>query len=154
MFDYMVVLAVLVFVAKISAIKAARSGEAEPDTGEEDAGGEDAGEVFEYTIFRFLSLPRELRDLIYEHTFMEPDPIVVHATEHPSSALLHVCKQLRHEALPIYYLQNYSIVMITDYNIVPMVGWLQRYHNIEPKPPWKPGASSATRNHAFTTQEA
>ena len=60
-----------------------------------------------------LALPPELRNVIYEHTLISDEPIQIHRTHSaetitPTSPhpLLHVCRQIRNEASPIYYSGN------------------------------------------------
>ncbi|KAK5120766.1 hypothetical protein LTR85_005832 [Meristemomyces frigidus] len=64
-------------------------------------------------LFRQLrSIPRELRDLIYEYALLEPDDIIVPNKQKP--ALFGVCQQVRHEATPIYYAINTFRAFIFD----------------------------------------
>lgn len=71
---------------------------------------EKAGAAAEQTNAKspFLSLPQELRDIIYEHVILERKldppgvwPDVKDDTDHPKLAA--ACRQLRREVLPLYY---------------------------------------------------
>ena len=59
---------------------------------------------------RFFALPPELRNMIYEAVLVAPEPRVFGVPDIDSDksdrVLLHVCKQTRNEATPIYYSRN------------------------------------------------
>ncbi|KAK4565879.1 hypothetical protein LTR86_003728 [Recurvomyces mirabilis] len=59
---------------------------------------------------RFLTLPAELRNTIYEHALCGKGHILVRQGrsdhQHRPKSLLHTCQQIRAEASPIYYTQN------------------------------------------------
>ena len=68
----------------------------------------------EFVFYRFLDLPAELRNNIYElvtihKEYKESSPIrpLEHKRQHiPSLAITRVSKQLRQETLPMFYMQN------------------------------------------------
>lgn len=70
-------------------------------------------------------MPAEIRNHIYELVLVSESPIK--ATEHPRDAippLLQVCRQVRSEALPIFYSQNTFLHVVTDANTAHLCLWL------------------------------
>lgn len=69
-------------------------------------------------VFRFLDLPRELRDYIYEATLRVDELHIPSACWHPGAkfaeqpALIRVCCQIRQEALPLFYQLNTFVAHI------------------------------------------
>lgn len=53
-----------------------------------------------------LSLPGELRNRIYRYTLGSPQAIAVSSKGYERSGLLSACRQIRHEALQIFYHEN------------------------------------------------
>jgi len=78
--------------------------------------------------FRFLDLPPELRNYIYELALIhstDTKPLKIYRRRRPSQGhrqLLGVSKQLRHEALLIYYSQNHFLFNSTPSDLH---AWLQ-----------------------------
>jgi hypothetical protein len=64
--------------------------------------------------FRFLDLPAELRNTIYELAVVHPNTVFIRRSsttskpeyEQPIPVLLSTSRQIRHEVQPIYYSQN------------------------------------------------
>ncbi|KAK5127466.1 hypothetical protein LTR85_006805 [Meristemomyces frigidus] len=65
-----------------------------------------------------LSLPPELRNIIYRHVLVEPSNIVVpHGTlPPPQPGLLRSGKQVRREAIKIYYTENVFTFRLRNYD--------------------------------------
>jgi hypothetical protein len=80
----------------------------------------------------FLTIPREMRDLIYGHLLISNRAVKVRqpgfsvgvksSPTFPIASLARVCKQVAEECLPIFYSQN---VFRLDLNILTAVDWLK-----------------------------
>lgn len=74
--------------------------------------------------FPFLKLPAELRNIIYKLVLVAtPTTTVTSRTQPP---LTKVCKQVRNEALSIYYAYNQFLVTVSDKSL----GANERFHNL------------------------
>lgn len=71
-----------------------------------------------------LDLPPELRNEIYRYTLHASDWLVVDGRMPEEPGLLSACRQIRTEASPIYYFENWFHIWINDYN--GEVTWLLR----------------------------
>lgn len=69
---------------------------------------------------RLLSIPGELRNRIYRLAIIEPDSIIIDRTSWASHqpALLKTCKQIRVEALPLFYVESKISADIHHWNPV------------------------------------
>lgn len=63
-----------------------------------------------------LELPAELRNEIYGLVLCKNDRIVVSSAGYEREGLLSVCKQVRQEALKIYYYENKFVVEVHKWN--------------------------------------
>ena len=73
-------------------------------------------------------MPAELRDEIYAAALTTQDIVsVIDAEGYKQSqpALLRTCRQIRQEALPVYYSSNSFRVVIQDNDTLPAITWLQ-----------------------------
>lgn len=73
--------------------------------------------------FRFLDLPREIRDIIYSLSLRSMKSIRV-GEDHP--ALVKVNKQIRKESLSIFYKYNSISFNIHGLHICPLLSWLDK----------------------------
>lgn len=87
---------------------------------------------------RFLDLPAELRNDIYRHAILKDKKILVTTSGIDEPSLLRACKQIRDEALPIYYAENRFTLQIIDYKSDVVLSFerrercqILRRHNIE-----------------------
>lgn len=69
-----------------------------------------ADDIYDQSDFPFLHLPPEIRNQIYRETLHED--LVVQLLIEPQPGLLRTNKQIRNEALPIYYGENQFFVSI------------------------------------------
>jgi hypothetical protein len=69
---------------------------------------------------KLMGLPGELRNRIYRYAITEESTIVIdrHTWASHQPALLKTCKQVRYEALPIFYAENEISTCIRDWNPV------------------------------------
>lgn len=74
---------------------------------------------------RLLDLPAELRNDIYRLVVLQTDDIVVSTEGINEPPLLKACKQIRVEALPIYYAENSFELQIRDCNSNAVFKWEQ-----------------------------
>ncbi|KAK5725432.1 hypothetical protein LTR15_003618 [Elasticomyces elasticus] len=64
-----------------------------------------------------LALPPELRNRIWEHSLVSPEPLVrIDNETWRQPPLIRACKQIRHEAAPMYYGLNKFSIIVTDLN--------------------------------------
>jgi hypothetical protein len=70
-------------------------------------------------------LPGEVRNLIYRFTLLEPANIKIQATPQPEQqpTLLQICRQIRREALGIYYNENKFAFSIADFDASVLIKW-------------------------------
>jgi hypothetical protein len=68
----------------------------------------------------FMDLPGELKNRIYFYSLVKPDNMEITALNWPTHqpALLKTCKQIRHEALSIFYNENHICANIEDWSPV------------------------------------
>lgn len=66
--------------------------------------------------FRLLGLPPELRCKIYHCALHSSEAITVTSTGYDRPALISAFRQVRHEALAIFYMANMFILDLQDYN--------------------------------------
>lgn len=71
-----------------------------------------------------LDLPPELRNEIYRYTLHASDWLVVDGNMPEEPGLLSACRQIRTEASPIYYFENWFHIWINNYD--GEVTWLLR----------------------------
>ncbi|KAA6416012.1 MAG: hypothetical protein FRX48_00731 [Lasallia pustulata] len=66
------------------------------------------------TIFPFLSLPGEIRNIIYEHLLIGGRD----ATANPHTQILRTCKQVNHEATGILYAENVFKLFVNWHSVL------------------------------------
>lgn len=71
----------------------------------------------------FLALPAELRNRIYRYCLNTSTPPAVTHTGITEPSLLHTNKQIRHEAITIFYLENSFAVHMHDFNSSILLAW-------------------------------
>ncbi|KAI7491799.1 hypothetical protein KC367_g9262 [Hortaea werneckii] len=102
--------------------------------------------------FRFLDLPPELRNAVYEQALSVG---VVHIPREPKAArrvrppaLLHVCRQIRQESSPFYYATNTFCLCISDADTRFAIKWLHIFARsplaVDPPPVELSSRSAAT----------
>lgn len=81
--------------------------------------------------FRFLDLPQELRDRIYEYCVVDTDcPLLPGACTHPymvkaaQPAISKVCWQVRRESLEVFYKKNTFDVHILGWDFSRFIGYI------------------------------
>jgi len=82
-----------------------------------------------------LSLPPELRTMIYELVLIEPSGVSVSPKVNPAQpALLAVCNSIRNEAVGIYFSLNNFEIDVTEYYSDLVLRWYQirQTHLIQP----------------------
>jgi hypothetical protein len=75
---------------------------------------------------QLLSLPPELRNRIYEMVLVQSQTVMVAPAGISEPALLSTAKQVRNEAIQIYYGQNIFHITIDNLNPYPLVRWKER----------------------------
>ena len=65
----------------------------------------------------FFAFPAEIRNNIYEMTLISPNDRIQVTHEFKTPGLLSVCRQIRQEAIQIYWLQNKFEVKVVDLDI-------------------------------------
>lgn len=74
----------------------------------------------------FLTLPAELRNSIYELVIISPDELVITKEGNLATPpLLQVCKQIRCEALTMYYAENCFRALVDDHDACGLEAWLK-----------------------------
>ncbi|KAK5110172.1 hypothetical protein LTR62_006168 [Meristemomyces frigidus] len=77
----------------------------------------------------FLMIASELRNKVYEHAQLSPDPIKAGQGE-AQSALLHIFRQVRREAIKLYYTKQMFLLIVESWDgmaMRPFCKLLQRY---------------------------
>lgn len=69
--------------------------------------------VWSDNIFRYLSLPQEIRQMIYEESFNVSDP-TYKWLDTPLPGILFVSRKIRQEALEVFYKQSRFIIDLDD----------------------------------------
>ncbi|KAK3722639.1 hypothetical protein LTR37_002209 [Vermiconidia calcicola] len=72
-----------------------------------------------------LELPGELRNRFYGYVLVD-DIIKLDSTRHTEPELLHTCKQVRKEAIRIYYAENRFEILVPDYDSSLLLQWSQK----------------------------
>ena len=72
-----------------------------------------------------LELPGELRNRIYGYVLVD-DIIKLDSTGHTEPELLHTCKQVRKEAIRIYYAENRFEILVPDYDSSLLLQWSRK----------------------------
>ena len=76
---------------------------------------------------KFLQLPGEIRNHIYQAALVETDEIVITKKGPSQPALLRVCRQIRREARGIYYTANKFAVKIERFEGAPLVPFSEQH---------------------------
>ncbi|KAF2161601.1 hypothetical protein M409DRAFT_27996 [Zasmidium cellare ATCC 36951] len=82
---------------------------------------------------RLWKLPGELRNRIYRYVLIQQEDatgdsmVNVEANGYDRPGLLSTCKEIRREALKIYYYENTFHVQIKNFNSAPLVEWKNHY---------------------------
>lgn len=79
-----------------------------------------------------LELPPELRNDVYRLVLCNGNPVSVTATNLPEPPLLAVCKQIRDEAVQIYYSENTFHIEDEDYECTALQLWTRRVSSLRP----------------------
>lgn len=66
--------------------------------------------------FRFLDLPRELRNIIYRESLLDVDDTTSHVVSRGVPAILHLSKQIHEEVMQLIGLEEHLCIKITDHN--------------------------------------
>ncbi|CZT17403.1 uncharacterized protein RCC_03237 [Ramularia collo-cygni] len=73
------------------------------------------------------TMPSEIQDFIYKYALLEPDTkdavVQVHRTGYSRPGLLQTCKQIRSDALKIWYYGTKFHVRIHDFDSAPLQKW-------------------------------
>ena len=64
-----------------------------------------------------LDLPVAVRNIIFRYTLIEDGPITLSATSPAPPGLLRTCTLIRVESMYLYYMENYFVLNIVDYNV-------------------------------------
>lgn len=72
---------------------------------------------------RLLRLPAELRNVIYRYVLVQVDPIDIANDGHQEPALLTTCKEIRQEAVTLFYCENEFEIEMIDWNIINFLKW-------------------------------
>lgn len=73
-----------------------------------------------------LKLPPELRNTIYRFALVSDANIDIHFPHFDESSLLMVCKQIRREASPIFYLENNFYLLVHNYDSTACLKWKEK----------------------------
>ena len=74
---------------------------------------------------KFIELPAELRNRIYRLALLEPDAIKINDSSTPQEpSLLSACRQIRQEAISIYYGENHFELQVADLDPTTAQKWL------------------------------
>jgi hypothetical protein len=97
-----------------------------------------------------LKLPAELRNEIYQLVLVEPYPHVVTITatgiEEPS--ILHTCKEVRGEAIQVYYGQNQFEHTVLNQDSDPVAKWDNKVTSLKAAYGIRPKLSCQVADHA------
>lgn len=75
---------------------------------------------------RLLSIPPELRNRIYRNVLLDPGRINVSATGFTEPELLLTCKQIRSEAMGIFYNECTFVLDNDDYDPTTAIAWTMK----------------------------
>ncbi|CZT17441.1 uncharacterized protein RCC_03275 [Ramularia collo-cygni] len=74
-----------------------------------------------------LNLAANVKNIIYRSALLEEDPIVITSARYSrNGGLLGTCKQVRKEALSIYYEESHFKHAITNFDPRPIKNWMDR----------------------------
>lgn len=72
------------------------------------------------TPFRFSDLPPELRNRIYKHALVDEEPVCITTSGYDRPPLVSTCRQIRKEAIEIYYAGNVFVLVMPSYDSTPV----------------------------------